>query len=193
MKTCLTVDACAIVRQVARHNFAHRKFERGRPLTQRNHCVKSVPNAILLNSHIPPRGADRISFQIRELRQNRAAARHVERRGLLQQDEPQRTERSGTDPGRKHHDTCRGPEPGKTGPDLPGDHAPHAHHKDPAPGAHMKAQARLWSLTAEAIGERLARSPRAHCNKRRPATSLPAVRRRRGSQLAPHDPWRNKR
>jgi hypothetical protein len=27
MKTCLTVDACAIVRQVARHNFAHRKFE----------------------------------------------------------------------------------------------------------------------------------------------------------------------
>ena len=66
MKTCLTVDACAIVRQVARHNFAHRKFERGRPLTQRNHCVKSVPNAILLNSHIPPRGADRISFQIRD-------------------------------------------------------------------------------------------------------------------------------
>ena len=53
MKTCLTVDAWAIVRQVARHNFAHRKFERGRPLTQRNHCVKSVPNAILLNSHIP--------------------------------------------------------------------------------------------------------------------------------------------
>ena len=23
-------------------------------MTQRNHCVKSVPNAILLNSHIPP-------------------------------------------------------------------------------------------------------------------------------------------
>jgi two-component system chemotaxis response regulator CheY len=57
MKTCLVVDDSAVVRKVARHIFEAFKLETsetdsgGHALDL---CAKFMPDAILLDSHIPP-------------------------------------------------------------------------------------------------------------------------------------------
>jgi two-component system chemotaxis response regulator CheY len=57
MKTCLIVDDSEIVRTVARSIFTHLKIEPAEAESGRDAldlCAKSMPDAILLDSHIPP-------------------------------------------------------------------------------------------------------------------------------------------
>jgi two-component system chemotaxis response regulator CheY len=57
MKTCLVIDDSEIVRKVARYIFEHLKFETSEAETCQDaldSCAKAMPDAILLDSHIPP-------------------------------------------------------------------------------------------------------------------------------------------
>jgi two-component system chemotaxis response regulator CheY len=57
MKTCLIVDDSEVVRKIARRIFAHLKIEAAEAETGHDAldlCAKSMPDAILLDSHIPP-------------------------------------------------------------------------------------------------------------------------------------------
>jgi len=57
MKTCLVVDDSEVVRKVARRIFEHLKFESIEAESGQDAldvCAKAMPDAILLDSHIPP-------------------------------------------------------------------------------------------------------------------------------------------
>jgi two-component system chemotaxis response regulator CheY len=57
MKTCLVVDDSEVVRKVARRIFEHLKFESIEAESGQDaldYCAKAMPDAILLDSHIPP-------------------------------------------------------------------------------------------------------------------------------------------
>jgi two-component system, chemotaxis family, chemotaxis protein CheY len=57
MKTCLVVDDSEVVRKVARRIFEHLKFESTEADSGQDaldYCAKAMPDAILLDSHIPP-------------------------------------------------------------------------------------------------------------------------------------------
>lgn len=56
MKTCLVIDDSEVVRKVARYIFEYLKFETSEAETGQdalNSCAKAMPDAILLDSHIP--------------------------------------------------------------------------------------------------------------------------------------------
>jgi two-component system, chemotaxis family, chemotaxis protein CheY len=70
MKTCLIVDDSEVVRKVARCIFEHLKFapteaESGRDALDL--CAKSMPDAILLDSHIPPMSTAEFLTSLRAL------------------------------------------------------------------------------------------------------------------------------
>jgi two-component system chemotaxis response regulator CheY len=57
MKTCLIVDDSEVVRKVARRIFEHLDFEPAEAESGEaalGMCARSMPDAILLDSHIPP-------------------------------------------------------------------------------------------------------------------------------------------
>jgi two-component system chemotaxis response regulator CheY len=57
MKTCLVVDDSEVVRKVARHILEHLQFaasEAGTGQEALDACARAMPDAILLDSHIPP-------------------------------------------------------------------------------------------------------------------------------------------
>jgi two-component system chemotaxis response regulator CheY len=57
MKTCLVVDDSEVVRKVARRIFEHLQFESTEAESGPDAldvCAKAMPDAILLDSHIPP-------------------------------------------------------------------------------------------------------------------------------------------
>jgi two-component system chemotaxis response regulator CheY len=56
MKTCLVIDDSEVVRKVARYIFENLKFETSEAETGQDaldSCAKAMPDAILLDSHIP--------------------------------------------------------------------------------------------------------------------------------------------
>ena len=57
MKTCLVVDDSDVVRKVAQHIFETLEFEASEAESGQaglDACAKAMPDAILLDSHIPP-------------------------------------------------------------------------------------------------------------------------------------------
>ena len=57
MRTCLVVDDSEVVRKVARYIFEHLQFvtiEAGSGQEALDQCAREMPDAILLDSHIPP-------------------------------------------------------------------------------------------------------------------------------------------
>jgi two-component system chemotaxis response regulator CheY len=70
MKTCLIVDDSEIVRKVARRIFEHFDFEPSEAasgLDALDLCAKSMPDAILLDSHIPPMASVEFLSSLRAL------------------------------------------------------------------------------------------------------------------------------
>ena len=57
MKTCMVVDDSEVVRKVARYIFENLQFEASEAETGQDgldSCARAMPDAILLDSHIPP-------------------------------------------------------------------------------------------------------------------------------------------